>query len=377
VIRFGLYYFVYFANFAVIAPYFQTFLYSRGFDESDVGLLLGCFGLAGAAGAIGVGHLADLLGKRRPLLLAAMLGSIALMAPLNWIDSIWLAAPVIILFGVAYKATIPLADALAGAELPKPTVQYGRARALGSLGFVVGVWVFYLFDLLDESDPTSIFLCFVGAGALSIPVICLLPDSHRRDATYAHGSDGVGSFDRAFWLFLTIVFLGQLGMSAFYSFFSLYLRNELQLASPGRIWTIGATAEIPFIFFAGYIIRRYGVVRMMAVSLSAMAVRLALYGTFPSLGAIIAITMLHGFTFGLTHTATIEFIRLKIPRRRQGLAMTLYMSIGLGLAQMIGSTASGYITEYAGYRAMFYAHAAAPVVGLVLLGLGRHKLAVA
>ena len=39
--RFAVYYFVFFTSWAVITPFFQTFLDARGFDKPQVGLLLG------------------------------------------------------------------------------------------------------------------------------------------------------------------------------------------------------------------------------------------------------------------------------------------------------------------------------------------------
>jgi PPP family 3-phenylpropionic acid transporter len=375
-IRFSLYNFVYFLSFAVIAPYLQVFLRTRGFDVSQVGLLLACFALAGAAGSIGVGHLGDRLGKRRTLLAAAMVASMALMIPLAWISSFWVAVPIMALFGIAHKATIPLGDALAGAELPDPTRQYGRVRTCGSVGFLVGIGLFLVLGVLDESSSTSILLCFLVAAALAIPVILTLPDSHRRSETPRFTADAAKGFDRAFWLILVIVFMAQLGMAGFYSFFTQYLGDVIGIDGRARIWGIGVLAELPLIFFAGPIIRRFGVVRVMAFSLIAIAARLALYGTFTNLWVISTVTLLHGFCFILPHAAVMEFIGRKIPRANRGLAMTLYMAIAVGIAPMVGSAGGGYIVKHISYRAMFYTLAAAPIIGLGILMVNRRRLTV-
>ncbi len=371
--RFALYYFFFFVTFGVITPYFQVFLAARGFNTTDVGLLQGVFGLAGALGSVAVGHLADRLGKRRMLLWVCMLVSLAALAPMNWLSHFWLVAPLTVLFGVAYRSTIPLADALAASELDDPARQYGRVRAMGSLGFIVMLLVIWGFGLIDKNSSTSILACFAVTTAIALPFMPALPDSHK--AAHHRAVSGYGDFDRSFWLLMAVIFLCQLGMASHYAFFSLFLTEAYDVASPGVIWSVGALCEVPMLFCAGFFLRRLGVVGMLTCSLLAVAIRLSLYATALPLAAIVAAQCLHAFTFGMSHTAAIDFIRRKVPRARQGLAMTIYISIVVGLAQTIGAAGGGLLVTHTGYRRMYLIYAAAPLAGLVLLWIGRKRLA--
>ncbi len=371
--RFSLYYFFLFTTFAVLAPHFQLFLAAKGFSKGEVGLLLGCFELAGAIGPIVLGHLGDRLGKRRGALLLAMACSAAMLAPLNWLSGFWPAVPFVVILGFMYKSTIPLGDALACSELPDPEHQYGRARVMGSISFVLALLAISAFGLIDKTSSGSILVCFAVSVALCLPAIALLPDRHRR--TVAVGGIGGDGFDRVFWLGIAVIALGRLGMAAHYSFFSLYLCEEIGLSSPGWVWAIGATAEMPLIFFGGRVVRRFGLVAMLAAALVAVSLRLTVYALLPTLAAVMAAQLLHALTFGVFHIAAIEFIRRKVPKRRVALAMAIYMSVGLGAPALLGSSAGGFIIERYGYRMLFLTYAAAPLVGLVCLVAGRKGIA--
>ncbi|MFW6146289.1 MAG: MFS transporter [Planctomycetota bacterium] len=371
--RFAVYYFAYFASFAVITPFFQAFLDARGFDKPQVGLLLGTFCLAGVVGIIGIGHLADHWGRRRAALLAAMAASMVMLVPLNRISTFAVALPLVFLFGVAYKSIIPLGDALAATELPDPATQYGRARALGTLGYIVMLWALTLFGWIDTASSTSVLVCFLITSAVCLPVIALLPDHHRRTSGAAAAAPD-GGFDRVFALFIVVAFLGQWGMAAHYAFFTLYLKDMFHLAAPGWIWSIGAVTELPIIFCGGWFLRRFGIVPMLVASLAAMAIRLTVYALAPGLAPVVAVQVLHAATFGLWHPAAIEFLRRKVAPARQGLAMSLYMAVGFGAAQMIGSADGGFLIEAGGYRLMYTLHAIPPLLGIVLLLLARRGI---
>jgi MFS family permease len=72
VARFALLYFLLFSNFAIISPYLQVFLHLQHLSAEFIGLLLGLFTLAGVAGSLILGNIADRRGLYRPLLAASV-----------------------------------------------------------------------------------------------------------------------------------------------------------------------------------------------------------------------------------------------------------------------------------------------------------------
>ena len=165
-------------------------------------------------------------------------------------------------------------------------------------------------------------------------------------------------------------------MGAYYSFFSLYLRDTFAGSSAtggfsavSMMWAIGALAEIAPIWFSGRLIGRWGLRAVFIVSLAAITVRMGLFVLAPSLIVISFAQLLHAFTFGSFHTAAVSYVNAKIPAERRGLGMAIYSALGVGLASFLASVAGGYILEAHGYTALFLSYAAVPLGGVLILAV--------
>lgn len=372
--RFSVHYFLLFTVMATAGPYFQLILRARGFSVVELGHLQGLRALAGMCGPLLVGYLADRFGARRGLLAGCLVVFGLLLIPLNVTSSFWIAAALVAGIGCTVRTPIPLTDALAAGELEDPVHQYGRVRVWGSVGFAAALLIIRVLGLVDERSSTSMITAILIAVGLCLVSSAFLRERHgarrRRVATAGAG----GGFDAVFWLFVVAAALHQVGMTAHYSFFTIYLQDVLGMESAAWVWSIGAVAEIPMLFYAGRFIGRFGLLAMMGASMAAVSLRLGVYAFVPALWVILPIQLLHAMTFGLFHAASIEFIRRKVPRERFGLAMALYLSLASALPSWIGSSLGGHVIEHWGYPTLYLTYAAAPLVGIALLAIGGERL---
>jgi len=375
-IRFSAHYFLLFTLMAAVYPYLQVFLRARGFSESELGHLQGFLWLAGMCGPIVMGRIADRFGRHKWFIAVGIAVFAFLMVPLNATASFAVAGVLMAAAGFSLRPALPLTDALAAAELPDPVHQYGKARAWGSGAFVLALLAFKVFGLVDEGSSTSMMRVMVLAAALCVASSLCLPASRAPSARRAEpGQKAVGHFDGVFWLFLLATATQRFGMTGYYSFFTLYLRDAFSMEQAAWVWALGALAETPVIFFAGRIIRRFGLQAMLIASMLAASARLAIYALVPVLGVVLASQVLHALTFGVFHGACIEFLRRKVPAERRGLAMALYMSLTLGLSAWLGSSLGGEIIERWGYRTLYGAYAVVPLAGVALMIAARRRFA--
>ena len=110
------------------------------------------------------------------------------------------------------------------------------------------------------------------------------------------------------------------------------------------------------------------------LALTAVSLRLLTLATAPPLPLVVVSQLLHALTFGLFHATSIEFLRRSVPPSRRGLAMAIYMGLGLALPGWIGSTLGGVVIERWGFSTLYLVYAAAPVVGLLILAVAGGKL---
>jgi PPP family 3-phenylpropionic acid transporter len=262
--------------------------------------------------------------------------------------------------------------------LPDPGRQYGRFRVAGSIGFIVISFVLQLGGIVSGDSSLSILIAFCATAMLAAGAAALLPvvpKSAPLLRAVAQDRRG-GAFDLRFWAVIAVVFLGRFGMGAYYSFFSLYLRDTFGASSAvSLMWAVGALAEIAPIWFSGRLIGRWGLRSVLVVSLASVSIRLLLFVLAPSLAVISLAQLLHAFTFGTFHTAAVAYVNTKIPAERRGMGMAIYNAIGTGLASFLASVVAGYILEAHGYVALFLSFAAVPLGGILILAcFGRSLL---
>jgi len=371
-------YFLLFVSFGILTPYLQLYLKARGFSPSRIGVLLGIIELAGIVGPILVSRLADSRTAYRALLAVSLVVSVIAFVPLQLTSEFPVSVFCIAIMGFSYRSTAPLLDSAVSRVLPDPGRQYGRFRVAGSIGFIVISFVLQLGGIVSGDSSLSILIAFCATAMLAAGAAALLPVVPKSAPLLrAVAQDRRGSgFDLRFWAVIAVVFLGRFGMGAYYSFFSLYLRDTFGASSAvSLMWAVGALAEIAPIWFSGRLIGRWGLRSVLVVSLASVSIRLLLFVLAPSLAVISLAQLLHAFTFGTFHTAAVAYVNTKIPAERRGMGMAIYNAIGTGLASFLASVVAGYILEAHGYVALFLSFAAVPLGGILILAcFGRSLL---
>ena len=378
-------YFFLFITYAILAPYLQLYLKARGMSASRIGLLLGSLEVAGLAGPILLGRLADKSSAYRALLAGCILVPIIAFIPMELTTRFPLFIACVIIMGFTYRATTPLLDSLVSRILPDPARQYGKFRTAGSVGFILVSLLFQFTGLVTGESSLPILLAFIATAGCAALVVATLPSSPRtppREDRLAQTGERAAprprlydGFDGKFWAVMAVIFLGRFGIGAYYSFFSLYLQQTFPRSGVSIFWAIGSVAEIATMWFSGALIRRWGLRVLLIVSLAAISTRLGLFVIAPSLAVVCLAQILHAFTFGTFHTSAVAYVNLKIEHDRRGTGMAIYNAVGIGLPSFLASVAGGYILEAHGFVVLFLAYAAVPIVGVaVLAAFGRRLL---
>jgi PPP family 3-phenylpropionic acid transporter len=360
-----------FASYAILTPYLQLFLKARGLPVFQIGLLLGILELAGIGGPIILGHLADRRSAYRFILSAGLIISVLAFIPLQLTTALPVFLVCIAVMGFFYRAGVPLLDSMVGRILSDPARQYGRLRVAGSVSFTVVALVLQLTGAISGDSPLSILVSFSAATALAALAVWLIPTrraEQSREAAAGSREEGDG-IDARFWTVIGVIFLGRFGLGAYYSFFSLYLHDTFGLSGVGLLWAIGSLAEIPMVFFSGNLIRRLGIRVLLILSLAAVSLRLGMFILAPSILVVGLAQLLHAFTFGTFHTASVAYVNVRVAPARRGVGMAIYNSVGGGLPTFLAAVLGGYFLETHGYRSLFLLYALVPLVGVAALAL--------
>ena len=138
----------------------------------------------------------------------------------------------------------------------------------------------------------------------------------------------------------------------------------------GWLWAEGVAAEIVLFAFGAKLIGRLGPAKLIALGGLAGALRWSVTGISDALPVLVAVQLLHAFTFGATHLGAIYFIARRVPQALSASAQGLYSAIVMGLALGLSALVSGKLYGLYGggaYPAMAVLAAAGCGVALMLM----------
>ena len=364
------------AVYAAITPYLALMIRDLGYSTMQVGILLGIFEAAGIAGPLAFGHWADRTGKYRLLLVVSCVVPVLTAFPLVLLIHPLASAVLLALMAFSFKANTSLLDAATTIQIGAEG-NYGKIRVWGSIGFVLVTLFLQWTPFLKPASALYIafWIALVAAGSI-IPVMIVPLGVHKIKSTAEksakeHQEKIISLY---FIVGFILIFFSRFSMSAFYTYFPLYLTEEVKWNAVGLMFAVATSTEIPCILFSRIIIRRFGSLPLLVLAALGVCVRLLLWAVFPQKGVIAAAQLLHSLCFGIYHPAAVNFFSRVFPPEKRGLGMSIYLALGMGLPALLGNIAGGVIVDIAGFRYLFAVYAAVCGVAVLMYLILRKRI---
>ena len=207
---------------AAFGPFAAVILESRGFETTQIGLLIAMTSVAAVLSITVWGHIGDVVLGRARTLRIAILGAAALLALFMLPFPLALVACLYVGYAAFNGAVGPLSDALAVNALRDPGRQYGKVRAFASASFTVAAVIFGLLYGRVGYWPSGVLFVVV---AVAIAVNAGgLPDLGRATLSSSRRGGAVRevlSIQPALPRVLVAVGLAHVGVFAGFTFLSL------------------------------------------------------------------------------------------------------------------------------------------------------------
>ena len=136
----------------------------------------------------------------------------------------------------------------------------------------------------------------------------------------------------------------------------------------GLPWIFAVGAEVVMIAFSGSLIRRFGAVSGIISAFIAMSIRLFVLSATPSWEMILFVQLLHGFTFGAYHPASIQIINKITPDFFRATGQTLVSVVGAS-GGILGSLAGAVWAETNGYTILFRNLGLCALIATILMSI--------
>jgi PPP family 3-phenylpropionic acid transporter len=344
-------YFLYFGVMGIYLPYFNLYLYHIKLTAFQIGVLSSLRSVLLVLFPVFWGMLAERLQARRTIyvscnIASAMIWSLYLFTTrFEWLVIITLG------YGVFFSPIISFLEAITMDVLGKEKLRYGQTRAWGSVAFIA---VVILVGGIIDVYPIGIILPLILAAGLVQSAVSLGAPSVRATKLQELSRDTGQLMSRKSIVFLICAFLMLLSHGAYYGFFSIHL-EKLGFGKTfiGISWAVASAAEIIVMIHSGRIFKRFSLETVMIFSFTIAAVRWFLLAFVDSGYMILMTQVLHAFTYGAFHMASILYMDALSSEASKTLGQTVNNAVSYGLGLMAGFFLSGYLYETIGSHALF------------------------
>lgn len=363
------FYFFYFASLGAFLPYWSLYLKSLEFSPRQIGELMALVMATKIISPNIWGWIADHTGQRMAIVrlgcLAALLAFTGVFIGTSYV---WIAA-IMLVFSFFWNAALPQFEATTFGYLGKDTHRYSSIRLWGSIGFIVTVAVIGpLLDVVSTAIlPVILLFLYLGIWAMSLTV----PEAaagHRHVDPHS-----LGQILRRpeVLLLLLVCFLMQASHGPYYTFYTIYMEEHgYSRTWIGQLWALGVAAEVAVFMVMHRWVPRFGLRRLLLVSLALAALRWLIIGMAADLlPVMILVQLLHAASFGVYHAVAINLIHIWFRGKYQGTGQALYSSLSFGAGGAAGSLYSGYLWQQGG-ELTFYIAAVISALALILAWLG-------
>lgn len=364
------YYFLYFAAFSALIPFFVIFYQQLGFNGTQIGLLTGIPPLITLfAAPLGTG-LADSTRKHKLIMGIGILSAVVMAVLLPAFRGFAIIFVIIILYNIFLSPVGSLADSATMTMLGEEKAMYGRIRMGGTIGW--GVFAPIAGFVVQHYGLNIAFWIFAVIMLINFFVSQQFDFGKHEEQEQSHGGIKFFLTDRKWIFFLAASFLGGVGAFSVASYLYPYMAGlgatETQMGIASLIATL---TEIPIFFFGNTLVKRYGPQRLVTASLVLMGLRGLMFAAVSTPLMVYAVQALGGTMFALLWLAGVSYAEENAPAGLKSTAQGLFSAMSFGFGSAVGGFIGGILLESIGGRSMFLVLGVAILVAIALIEVAK------
>lgn len=375
--RIAQFFFIYFSFVGIFAPFFGLYLQGQGLLAWQIGVLVALAQVLRIFGPNLWGWWAD--HTQQPV---HIMRSLAVLAWLSFVGLLWHPGfsglfCILILANLFLSGQVPLSEALTAQQLRGDFARYGRLRAWGSLGFIVavvgaGYWLEWVGIALLPWLMLGVLAALVFATQRLPEASLPAPEVAHHDPLRVSSYRGLLRRPEVLCFLLSCGFMIAAHM-ALYTYFSIYLSMlGYEKQAIGWLWGLSVLSEIVVFYFQSVLFRRLTAFSLLVLSFCLCALRFALIaGWAQILWVLLLAQLLHAFTFGVHHSATLAYLQQWFARDAQARGQALYTSVGYGVGGSLGGLLCASLWQPIGPAGVFMLSALLAVCALLSLLVSR------
>lgn len=248
----------------------------------------------------------------------------------------------------------------------KHHLEYGSFRMWGALGFAISAWVMGI--LTKDYGTVLIFYTFSLFLVLTVFFAYKLPkEKVMMQTSIKHGLRKLFQIPR-FLLFLLSSFCILGTMLSNHSYFFPYFQAiGGTVAGAGFCFFIGVGSEVPFMKWAGNLVKRYGILVMCICAGCVSGLQYLIFTLHPPVEWVYFLSLCQGLSIGIFIPAALQFVQEITPPEVQATAIATYSSSAYGLGNWFFVFIGGILLDRFHVFSIYFFYSAMTFIGVVLL----------
>lgn len=356
----SLYYFLFYGAISFLFPFLALFYQSQGLTGSQIGLLAAVSPMIATFGAPLWTGAADATRRHKLIAIVSILGVVTVALIFPQVASFSGLLLMVCLYAFFASPIGSLSDSAVLALLGEGKERYGRIRLWGTVGY--GAVAPLAGGLVGRLGLEWVFWGYAILMLAGLVILSQIPFRQSLSGGSFRGGIRVLLTNRAWMLFLVMVFIAGTGMATINNYLFIYMEG-LGSSKPlmGFALTVSTLSEIPAMFFSDRLLRRFGARGMLVIAMTAIGVRLVCYSLAVQPWTVLVIQLIHGLTFAVIFIAGVHFADQIAPPGMKATTQGMFASTLMGFGAATGGLLGGLLLEQAGPAVMYR------MVGLVVL----------
>jgi MFS transporter, PPP family, 3-phenylpropionic acid transporter len=359
------FYFLYFAAFASLLPFFVLFYQGLGFSGAQIGLLTGVPPLITLVAAPFWTAVADAKQWHKMVMGLGIAATIVVIFLLQSLTSFIPIFAIIILFNFFFSPVPSLADSATISMLGEERAMYGRIRLGGTIGW--GLFAPIAGVLVQNYGLKIAFWGFCVIMLINFFVSQkFVHESHEKEISNP-GGIRVFLTSRRWIYFLFLAFLGGVGAFSAAAYLFPYMAelgaNE---STMGIAIAISTLTEMPIFFFGNRLVKKFGSYGLFIIALIFLGLRSLFYALVSTPFMVFVVQVLGGMIFPAMWTAGVSYADENAPAGLKSSAQGLFGAVTFGVGAAVSGFIAGPLLESIGGRGMFLVFGVIMFVGLAV-----------
>lgn len=368
--------FVTFVAHAMISTQAVPFLTEVGYSSSERGYIMAAYALVAMIGQFYVGYLCDKYKTTKKFVIYSsiiLMGFMILTFKLN--DRNFLLHLFLMGNTVGFIRIVGNLMETWLVEVDGLYPYFGRIRSFGSLGWALSSLASG-YIILNFGYENMMWIS-VGINLLVVIVSFYMEDAAKADSASVKLSDIKELFLNKNYVLLIVVYtLTWIVYNADNVSITDYIFSVGGTeADIGKKWFVQALSELPLMLVAGYLLNRLRGKKMMVIGSIALSVRFILYAAFPSVNAIILLSVLQMFSFPFILVSQKELFLRESPAHLRSSGQMISVSFSAGLSAIISPIIAGYLGEFFPIRNIVFGMGVFMIIPILIMMLYKpHRI---